>query len=354
MKILVWGCGERSRTFINNKYISINDVCGFVDSYFPDDMWCGKKVYRPAEVKAVFIKCNIDYIVITIRDYNVCQEIYWMLKDIGIMEERIMFVYNKCEGLHTLEVHKQDNIVWREIAPKLYEEEISGLEALLKSKCEITKCGYDLIDEKIIIGTEGFNDKSTYMNDYVRFRTFELVANEILQKNLNGAVAEIGVFRGTFAKLLNSKFPDRKLYLYDSFESFRPDEFMEEVKNGNCKEDFRKIFEETDVETLMKKMPYPEKCILRKGYFPESMREEDRKERFVFVSLDVDFEESTYQCLLHMYPLVVDGGYIFLHDYNNHFLGGVKSAVRRFELEKHISLKMVPLSDSGGTMVIVK
>ena len=35
------------------------------------------------------------------------------------------------------------------------------------------------------------------------------MANELIDNGIKGLVAEVGVFRGTFAKLINEKFKDR-------------------------------------------------------------------------------------------------------------------------------------------------
>lgn len=42
-------------------------------------------------------------------------------------------------------------------------------------------------------------------------------------------------------------------------------------------------------------MPYPKKCIIRKSLFPGAA--EGIEEKFIFVSVDVDFEESIYECI---------------------------------------------------------
>jgi len=56
--------------------------------------------------------------------------------------------------------------------------------------------------------------------DYVRYATLSLCYEEIAYHKLEGSVAEVGVFRGDFAKRLNLLFPDKKLYLFDTFEGF--------------------------------------------------------------------------------------------------------------------------------------
>jgi O-methyltransferase len=57
-------------------------------------------------------------------------------------------------------------------------------------------------------------------SDYFRLSSLELIAYEIYANNIEGNVAELGVFRGDFAKFINISFPDRKLYLFDTFEGF--------------------------------------------------------------------------------------------------------------------------------------
>jgi O-methyltransferase len=56
--------------------------------------------------------------------------------------------------------------------------------------------------------------------DYIRLSTLELISFEIVKKDLKGNVAELGVYKGKFARYLNHFFPDRKLYLFDTFEGF--------------------------------------------------------------------------------------------------------------------------------------
>jgi hypothetical protein len=45
---------------------------------------------------------------------------------------------------------------------------------------------------------------------------------------------------------------------------------------------------------------------------------------------------------------------MFVHDYNNCFLFGVKSAVERYEQELGERLSKVPIADQGGTLIIYK
>ena len=55
--------------------------------------------------------------------------------------------------------------------------------------------------------------------DYARFATLELLIEEVKKLDVcrEAAVAELGVFKGKTASCINRNFPDRKLYLFDTF-----------------------------------------------------------------------------------------------------------------------------------------
>ena len=97
-------------------------------------------------------------------------------------------------------------------------------------------------------------------------------------------------------------------------------------------------------------MPYRSKCIIKKGYFPETAN--GLNDNFVFVSIDTDLYDPIYNGLTFFYPRLVKGGYIFIHDYNNDSYKGAKQAVDKFCAENNIS--KVPIPDSAGTAIIVK
>lgn len=197
---------------------------------------------------------------------------------------------------------------------------------------------------------EGF--KGGYIDkDYVRIKCFELAVKEIRKKNVEGNVAEVGVFRGEFAQYINRAFPEKKCYLFDTFDGFDANEALNEVKSGNCTDAFVKAYKQTDVEIVLDKMQYIDNLVIKQGFFPESLN--GLEDRFAFVSIDVDFEESIYQALFYFYPRLNNGGYLFVHDYNSS-LQGVEVAVDKYEKDMHVNLCKVPLCDANGTLVITK
>ena len=179
-------------------------------------------------------------------------------------------------------------------------------------------------------------------NDYVRLKTLEAICLRL--GSVPGAAAELGVYRGGFARWINALLPERRLYLFDTFAGFDPEESAEEGRG------FTEAHRNTSVGRVLAALPHPGRAVIRQGLFPASA-EGLGDERFALVSLDADLEESTFAGLCFFVPRMSEGGYILLHDYNNLKLGGVKRALERYETE-HGRLAAVPLCDVNGTLVV--
>jgi O-methyltransferase len=184
--------------------------------------------------------------------------------------------------------------------------------------------------------------------DYIRLATLELISHEIDRKKLNGNVAELGVYKGKFARYINQYFPERKLYLFDTFEGFDQRDVSVEAKQelSSGEQDFS----DTSIEAVLKLMPFAQNCIPVKGFFPASAKNLD--DRFVFVSLDADLYEPIYSGMQYFYPRLEQGGYIFIHDFNNDAYKGARKAVEQFCSEE--KLNYLPIPDLGGSAIIIK
>jgi len=184
--------------------------------------------------------------------------------------------------------------------------------------------------------------------DYVRLSTLELISYEIKKRGIKGSVAELGVYKGKFARYINTYFSDRLLYLFDTFQGFDNRDIS--IEKENFFSSGSQDFSSTSVDAVLKLMPVPEKCIPVKGFFPESAA--GIEDVFVFVSLDADLYEPIYNGLQFFYPRLAKGGYIFIHDFNNDHYKGSRKAVEQFCSEQNINF--TPLPDSGGSAVITK
>ena len=179
-------------------------------------------------------------------------------------------------------------------------------------------------------------------NDYVRLATLELLCRRLAE--VPGAAAELGVYRGFFARCINQLLPERKLYLFDSFEGFG--------EEAQASESFQAAHRNTAIEKVLAMMPYPERIAVKPGFFPESLQ--GLEDRFCLVSLDVDFYQATLDGLRYFWPRLEPGGYLLLHDWGSPKLPGVARALEDYERELGAAITAVPLCDVGGSLVLVR
>lgn len=165
---------------------------------------------------------------------------------------------------------------------------------------------------------------------------------EARRKRLNGNVAEAGVFQGDFAALINKYFPDKKLYLFDTFTGF-------DARDIALEEDYEKDphrgdhFNQTSIDLVLSKMTNPENCIVKQGYVPDTFKEIEDK--FCFVNLDMDLYQPTLRALEWFWPRIVKGGVILIHDYfdETETYPNLKKAVINFTGKENIPT--VPIGD---------
>ena len=356
MKILIWGTGENTRNYLNTGEIKPEELIGLIETNpakaefsekIAETLW-HKKIYRPDEISGL----DYDYILVCIFPPTFVEEIANTCERLNILDHRIIFMRN-IRGVAFPQADRflfyngeQDDEKVRHDFPVfagqfLYQFPCENLVLSLRNNDDVL---HDSALEK-----PGFED---YTFDYFRYRTFELAAREIKNRKVKGNVAEVGVFKGQFSRLINEIFPEKTLYLFDTFESFDRQEFCNDPSSAVSDEKFYEMFKDTSIEKVLGIMPYRERCVIRKGFFPETAAGlED--ETFAFVSIDVDLESPIYNSLEFFYPSLQKGGILFIHDYTCHSLSGVRKAVSRYEKENGPLLK-VPIADNGGTLIVLK
>ena len=229
------------------------------------------------------------------------------------------------------------------MTPRVSESFKKNLKRLLYERYRLV-----ILRGQVVLDMDKMSNLTT--RDSLRVCSLHAVGEEIAAKSVKGSVSELGVYQGDFAKHINAVFPDRNLYLFDTFQGFSERDKKVDIGAGfsSAAEDFS----DTNVDMVLAKMRHPEKVTIRAGYFPESLREADEQERFAFVSIDTDLYKPIYDGLRFFYPRLSPGGYIFVHDYNNKDYPGVNAAVRKYCEEENINC--FPLVDPCGTGVVAK
>ena len=199
----------------------------------------------------------------------------------------------------------ENNPEWHHKAPN--EDEYNKINILLSK--------YEIFDE-------------LYASLNTIGQTFEEAANlakiTATTNILNGDIAEVGVYAGDTAKVIENYNNNRNIYLFDTFEGLvdcSPEDGTY-LENG---------FFEYDYESVKNKFKLNSKVFITKGYFPESGKEILSAKTFSMVHLDVDTYQSTLNSLNYFYDKVGKNGFIVVHDYiNNPQTSGVTLAVNEF------------------------
>lgn len=243
------------------------------------------------------------------------------------------------------------------IGKKTMELDIKCRESILDDQPDVVVLGqltgYEEAEKWLVI--HGIPEEciiTRYVDLPLRARRdcLEKIANIFNEKGIQGGLAELGVYRGDFAKIINATFPNRKLFLFDTFEGF-PKEDLDYEKEHNLLINEIGNLANTSVEYVLNRMPYRNSCVIRKGYFPDTtVGLED--ERYAFVNIDVDLYKPIIAGLEYFWPRMVENGYIFVHDYFSFSYAGPRQAVEKFSAKYHIGF--TPIGDTLSVAFVKK
>ncbi|MBQ7560568.1 MAG: class I SAM-dependent methyltransferase [Synergistaceae bacterium] len=236
---------------------------------------------------------------------------------------------------------------------------VLGLEVrspeILKSLDDVvvilgTSMGFDEVSEQLKnLGIPEHRINKTFVQILMQARILFLqrFAERVYKENICGSVAEAGVYKGDFAKHINKNFPDRKCYLFDTFDGFTDYDISREQKESMTSADYMK---NVNISEVLAKMPNQDNIILKVGRFPDTAQ--GINDSFAFVNLDMDLYEPTLQGLRFFYPLMSNGGIILIHDYFSDAYPNVEQAVKDFEFELGAKLHKMPIGDNISLAII--
>jgi len=184
--------------------------------------------------------------------------------------------------------------------------------------------------------------------DNTRRDMLVLLLRTIVEKNIPGDMAELGVYKGITARLIHHFVPDRDLFLFDTFEGFTDRGIKEEMSaTGHIIEGAR--FSDTSLHHVKTVVAASNGRVhFIEGYFPDSLPEEVKERTFAFVHLDADLYEPILAGLRFFYPRMAHHGIIVVHDYNA--WPGARLAVDEFMTDKPELIIAMP-DKSGSAMI---
>lgn len=187
-------------------------------------------------------------------------------------------------------------------------------------------------------------------HDNTRRDMLILLLRTLLENDVPGAFAELGVYQGLTSRLIHHYAPERTLHLFDTFEGFTERNAATEMRSIGH-EVPPSQFSDTSIEKVRRFIrPRADSVRFHPGSFPDSVPAAVRAERFAFVHLDADLYESTWAGLEFFYPRVSSRGIIVAHDYNS-WLGARRAVDEFFQTRPE---RPIPMPDKSGSALIVK
>ena len=377
-KIIIFGAGVMGKRYASDPFIK-NDIVAFVDNN--KDLWDRVCYDKPVISLDKLEDLEYDYIIIAIKNQQIVSDIRKQLISAGINESKILCL-NDCPeiivweqndiGKSFLTFYNFESKISLFVNNDIKESTYYGIPVISPNEffnipywgsllvATDNECYINIKQQLISRGIP--EEKIRYCGDFMkyhessaRFLYMKNFAKWINEQNLEGSVAECGVNTGDSAKFINEYFPNRKLYLFDTFEGFAEQDIKAEQKLNNdefLNGQFNKVglFSGTEEDFVMKKMTYPENVIIKKGYFPDSA--EDINDKFCFVNLDMDLYQPMLAALHFFWDKVIEGGCIVLHDYFHPKLPGVAQAVADFEKERNIKLHKTVIGDDCSIAIL--
>jgi O-methyltransferase len=168
-------------------------------------------------------------------------------------------------------------------------------------------------------------------HDEIRYSTLALAIERLRTNRIEGAFAEIGVYQGATSAFIHQEAPERRFYLFDTFEGFPNNDGTVDVR-----------FKDTSQAAVSRLLGDSENIHFRQGYFPETAVGLE-EEAFALVMLDVDHYQAALDVFHFFYPRLVRGGYFFMHDFNsNESEYAISRAAHEFMADKPEMLIEIP------------
>lgn len=341
-RLVIFGTGQGAVNTLEHLDPKKTEILCFLDSQREKQgqLFFGKPIIAPEAVS------NLDYDYILIGSITYFHEMKNILRQAKVPGDRVYSL---------LKDRSAHDKVFRQMNQRIYQHNRTYLSIVKDDYLQYYFKNYAVCQMRLDIESRTrklyqYEDYLLKGIDYVRLSTVELLAREINERNVVGDIGELGVYQGHFSKVLQQLFPDRDLYLFDTFEGFHAKDVQVEIDTSfsNAKPGH---LSDTNVENVRAILGHSEKVHIIKGYFPESTSQVGAR-TYAFVSIDVDLYQPSYEGLKYFYKLLAPGGFILIHDYNHDYYKGVKQAVRTFCSEMGISY--TPISDYHGSVVIAR
>lgn len=170
----------------------------------------------------------------------------------------------------------------------------------------------------------------------------------LLKLNVPGDIVELGCYRGETSLHLARElkgYPDKKLFIYDSFEGLPPKAAQDQSPAGTQFKAGELPATKREVVERLKRAGFGDVRV-KKAWFSD-LTTSDLPKTISLAFLDGDFYESILDSLRLIWPLLSPGAGVLVDDYQNEALPGTQKAVdhwlkyhqvKSFRVEKSLAI----------------
>lgn len=188
--------------------------------------------------------------------------------------------------------------------------------------------------------------------DMAELRLILTAAEQVLQANISGDICEFGCYKGTtslyLGRLIKVYRPEKKLWLYDSFEGL-PEKSAEdeaslgsEFRAGELKASKKALLGEFQKAGLARP-------IVKKAWFSD-LTVDDVPDEICFAFLDGDYYESIKDSFVLITGRLAPRATLVIDDYGNDHLPGARQAVEEW---RHANAKRIDGFREEHTLAIL-
>ena len=327
-KAVIFGTGSVAESLFPKLDLQKVNIVGFVDDKRQGEQFHGYDIYSTHEIR------TLKYDVFIIASGYV-RQISNLLIEQGVTKEKIIgFIYDE----------KSTYLGIADAINRYLDQEYNR-----NSIYDYLNDGQTLSEiYPATVWNESIVRENVY-KDFVREQLLKMIADQLYAKKVTGDVAELGVYRGDFTVVIDEVFPDRVLYLFDTFSGFsKADVEIDDSITNKVGEENK--FKDTSTEVVLDRLKNKNRARFKVGYFPDSFDLWDQT--FAFVSIDLNLEKPVKDALNVFYPRMQHGGMILVSDYYAPFYGGTRISVDSWCEEN--GKVAVPIPDFYGSALIVK
>lgn len=251
-----------------------------------------------------------------------------------ILKLVIFLLLYVCFGYGYDEIQTQLHRVWRNT--RTNTDSNPCLKKSLAFKHEKLE---DAFLEKFVLNVMGTSPGYHTMVSNPRLKATLILVKAALVLPAMGDIVETGVNAGGSACVIMRFLMEydachRKFWGFDSFSGFPTTAKEDGVWGVGGKKGDMAVSQETFEGNLMKWNAWDNSTIVvTKGYFSETLPRSNVSS-ISLLRLDGDIFISTWDALVHLYPKVVPGGYVYVDDYGS--FQGCREAVDRYRSRHHI------------------